>query len=172
MASLEETISRLSLTIKKIRLFVLFCCMESNDIRWEQRFSNYRKALAKLSDAVKKAKQEELSELEEEGLVQRFEYTFELAWKTLQDLLRYKGYIDISGPNVVLNQAFVDGYIPNSLGWRSMKKSRELSAHTYNQETADEIVESIVDTYWDLLKELEERLEKERYGRQTNLFDE
>jgi nucleotidyltransferase substrate binding protein (TIGR01987 family) len=145
--------------------------MESDDVRWEQRFNNYKKALARLTNAVSKANEEELSELEQEGLVQRFEYTFELAWKTVQDLLRYKGYIDLNGPNVVLAQAFTDGYIADSTAWRSMKKSRELSSHTYDQETADEIVESIVRIYWGLLKKLEERLEEERYGRQTNLFD-
>ncbi|WP_420151878.1 nucleotidyltransferase substrate binding protein [Spirosoma sp.] len=146
--------------------------MERNDIRWEQRFTNYKKALAKLSDAVTSAKEENLSELEKEGLVQRFEYTYELAWKTLQDLLRYKGYTDIAGPNIVLTQAFSDGYIDDDTGWRGLKKSRELASHTYNQETADEIVESITQTYWSLLKKLEARLEQERYGRQTTLFNE
>lgn len=144
--------------------------MEGNDIRWEQRFSNYKKALAKLSNAVGRAKDEALSELEEEGLIQRFEYTYELAWKTLQDLLRFKGYINISGPNVVLNQAFADGYIMDDTGWSALKKSRELASHTYNEETANEITEAIIQLYWDLFKKLEERLDQEHYGRQTTLF--
>jgi nucleotidyltransferase substrate binding protein (TIGR01987 family) len=142
------------------------------DIRWEQRFANYKKALARLSEASGRAMTEELTELEEEGLIQRFEYTYELAWKTLQDLLRYKGYTDISGPKDVLNQAFLDGYIKGEVGWRAMKKSRELSSHTYNQETAEEIVDSVVATYWQLLKDLDVRLEEERLGRQTTIFDE
>lgn len=144
--------------------------MESKDIRWQQRFTNYKKALAKLSDAVQRADQEKLSELEEEGLIQRFEYTYELAWKTLQDLLHLKGY-DFSGPNVVLAQALADGYIADSAGWKALKKSRELSSHTYDQETAEEIVTSICQVYWKLLKNLEDRLEEERSGRQINLFD-
>lgn len=87
--------------------------MDQNDIRWIQRFSNYRKALAKLEETVKGRKLEELSDLEKEGLIQRFEYTYELAWKTLQDLLRYKGYSNIAGPNPVLQKALSDGYVSN-----------------------------------------------------------
>jgi nucleotidyltransferase substrate binding protein (TIGR01987 family) len=90
----------------------------------------------------------------------------------VQDLLRYKGYIDLNGPNVVLAKAFTDGYIADNTAWRSMKRSRELSPHTYDQETADEITKSIITVYWRLLKDLEERLEQERSSEQTtNPFD-
>ena len=103
--------------------------MQDQDIRWLQRFANFNKALAKLTE-VFDDREDDLSELEQEGMIQRFEYTFELAWKTLQDLLRYKGYIDIAGPNPVLEQAFKDGYLTDAEGWKAMKKSRELSSHT------------------------------------------
>ncbi|QJD79792.1 nucleotidyltransferase substrate binding protein [Spirosoma rhododendri] len=146
--------------------------MEYKDVRWEQRFANYRKALTRLSEAATQATVEKLSDLEEEGLIQRFEYTYELAWKTLQDLLREKGYVDLKGPKDVLNQAFLVGYIEGDAAWRAMKKSRELTSHTYDQGTASEIAKAIVETYWQLLKDLESRLEEERYGRQTTIFDE
>ncbi len=144
--------------------------MERSDIRWEQRFVNYRKALAKLTQTVTQSNKDDLSELEQEGLIQRFEYTYELAWKTLQDLLRDKGYTDIAGPNPVLSQAFADGYITDADGWRKMKKARELTSHTYNSETAEEIAEAVFHSYHRLLKALELRLEEERYGRQSTLF--
>jgi len=141
------------------------------DIRWEQRFSNFKKALAKLESVVLHTAYEDLSELEKEGLIQRFEYTFELAWKTLQDLLEYKGYQDITGPNPVLEQSLKDGYITNESQWRRMKKSRELTSHTYNSETADEIAGNIVNLYFKLLKDLELRLEGERgSGIQKQIF--
>lgn len=144
--------------------------MENQDIRWVQRFNNYKKALLKLSSVVERDDLDELSELETEGLIQRFEYTFELSWKTLQDLLQYKGYLDITGPGPVLTQSLQDGYIMDVEGWKSMKKSRELTSHTYNSDTAEEIAQNIIHVYHELLKKLEVRLEEERYGKQTNLF--
>ena len=68
------------------------------DIRWEQRFMNFKKALARLQ-MVQASDLASLSDLEKEGLIQRFEYTYELSWKTLQDFLRYKGYTDFAGPD-------------------------------------------------------------------------
>lgn len=62
--------------------------MPSEDVRWIQRFSNYRKALARLTDAVTLTEERQLSDLEQQGLIQGFEFTFDLAWKTLQDILR------------------------------------------------------------------------------------
>ncbi|WP_345082126.1 nucleotidyltransferase substrate binding protein [Nemorincola caseinilytica] len=141
------------------------------DIRWEQRFSNFKKALAKLGEVALQENIDDLSDLEKEGMIQRFEYTFELAWKTLQDLLRYKGYLDIAGPNPVLERSLKDGYISGENAWRRMKKSRELTSHTYNSDTADEIAQNIVDEYYDLLTSLEQRLEKERGGKQTTIFE-
>ncbi|HRH33456.1 MAG TPA: nucleotidyltransferase substrate binding protein [Catalimonadaceae bacterium] len=140
------------------------------DIRWEQRFSNYRKALAKLEEGIKTLQLEELNELEKEGLIQRFEYTYELAWKTLQDLLKFKGYQDIAGPNPTLQQAFQDGYIQDGNVWKNMKKSRDLSTHTYDEETAENIYESIRNWYFDAFKALEKKLENERRGKQGELF--
>lgn len=146
--------------------------MEDLDIRWQQRFANYKKALGKLSEVfASQEEEEELSELETEGMIQRFEYTYELAWKTLQDLLRHKGYLGISGPNPVLEQALQDGYISDAKGWKEMKKSRELTSHTYNSETAEAIAHSVQFTYHKLLIDLNLRLEVERYGRQTTIFD-
>lgn len=144
--------------------------MDQKDIRWIQRFSNYKKALAKLGEVAKGADLTALSELEKEGLIQRFEYTFELAWKTLQDLLVYKGYTDIVGPNPVLEQSLKDGYIKDEKGWRNMKKSRELTSHTYNSDTADEIATSVVEKFFSLLADLQATLESKESGHQNTTF--
>ena len=117
--------------------------MANQDIRWQQRFSNFKKAMQKLNEVVTTRTIDQLSELEREGLIQRFEYTYELAWKTLQDLLRMKGYVDIAGPNPVIAQAFQDGYLENGEVWKKMKLSRELSSHTNDETTAEDIAESI-----------------------------
>lgn len=145
--------------------------MEQNDNRWEQRFSNYRKALAKMEEVVSHKKVNDLSELEKEGLIQRFEYTYELAWKTLQDLLRYKGYTGITGPTPVLQQSLKDGYITDQLNWKKLKKSREATSHTYDQGTADKITNDIYGEYFELFKQLEKVLEEELSGKQGGIFE-
>lgn len=132
--------------------------MAQQDIRWQQRFNNFTKALSQLSKFVQK---EDLNEMEEQGLIKAFEYTYELAWKTLQDLLREKGYEGIAGPKPVIEQAFQDGYITNGKGWVNMHLSRNLTSHTYNEETAEEIIAAIIKEYHTLLNELHTRLQQE-----------
>lgn len=91
-----------------------------------------------------------LSELEMEGLIQRFEYTFELGWKVLQDLLKYKGYESVQGPNGTLQKAFEDGLISDHDGWRRMAKARVTTSYTYNEGDAIEIVRrifSLIETF-------------------------
>lgn len=134
--------------------------MSEKDVRWKQRFSNYKKALEKLQDALGEY-DDEMTDLEKEGMIQRFEYTFELAWKTLQDLLYERGYLEIKGPTLVLRQALQDGYIKNEEKWRLMKNARELTSHTYDEHTANKIVEKIKEEYYDLLFELKTQLDKE-----------
>jgi nucleotidyltransferase substrate binding protein (TIGR01987 family) len=117
--------------------------------------------LCKLEKVAKTKAAFDLSHLEQEGLIQIFEYTYELAWKTLQDFLRLKGYVDIAGPNPVIHQAFQDGYITDGNAWKKMKTARELSSHTYDESTADEIAGNILDTYYFSLLALKNRLESE-----------
>ena len=99
------------------------------DIRWLQRYDSYCKACKRvLLVTESERKPHELTELEMEGLVQRFEYTFELAWKVLQDFLEYKGYKDITGPNPVLQKSFEDGLISDHDAWRRMSKARNITS--------------------------------------------
>ena len=143
----------------------------SENIRWEQRFANFNKAFSKLNEAINLADSESLSQLEIEGLIHRFEYTYELSWKTLQDLIKKKGYNEINGPGAVLKQAFELGLIENPQGWRRMKKSRDLTSHTYDSGTAKEIYEDIKNEYVNLFEFLQKKLEKERTGQTGNLFE-
>ncbi|WP_339702357.1 nucleotidyltransferase substrate binding protein [Algoriphagus aquimarinus] len=136
------------------------------DIRWQQRFSNFNKAFSKLSQAVTQAKEKKLSELETEGLIQRFEYTYVLAWKTLQDYIKDLGIPDVNGPSKVLQEALKMELISDSEGWVKLKKSREKTSHTYDPETAEEIKELILDQFFQLFVELQAKLESERSGNQ------
>ena len=96
-----------------------------------------------------------LYKLEMEGLVQRFEYTFELAWKVLQDLLLYKGYEFMLGPNGTMKMAFEDGLITDHDNWRKMAKSRNTLSHVYDEEEAIPIIKLIYSDYAPLLKQLD-----------------
>ena len=128
---------------------------EFQEIRWLQRYNSYTKALMKILEVVESdRKSSDLSELEKEGLIQRFEYTFELAWKTLQDLLIFRGYEITPDPNYVLKKSFEDGLITDHDGWRKMAKARNITAHTYNEEDANKIAQNIYDYYVALLKDL------------------
>jgi nucleotidyltransferase substrate binding protein (TIGR01987 family) len=146
--------------------------MANEDIRWIQRFNNYRKALARLGEAVALAEERDLSDLEQQGLIQGFEFTFDLAWKTLQDYLRHHNRPnDNGGPNVIITQALEDGIIKSEEAWKEMKKSRDLTSHSYDGETADDIAENVLDTYHSLFIQLETRLQLEKINEEKNLFN-
>ncbi len=140
--------------------------MESanKDIRWVQRFANYRKAFAQLKKFIEKGK---LSDLEEQGLIKAFEYTFELAWNTMKDYIEYQGNgNNITGSRDTLRQSFKAGLITNGQSWMDMLASRNLTSHSYNEETANEIVDSITSTYYYLFSDFEEKMESLRSGLQ------
>lgn len=140
----------------------------SRGIRWQQRFMNFNKAFLQLAKFIE---HKELNEMEEQGLIKAFEYTYDLSWKTLQDLLRDKGYNHISGPKPVIEQCFQDGYISDGKGWMRMHQSRNLATHSYDQETALEIIVGIRSEYFSLLQDLKIRLEDEKLSAQNSLLD-
>jgi len=136
---------------------------QEQDIRWLQRYDNFQKAFRRIVEVTGSTKSPaDLSELEQEGVIQRFEYTFELAWKVLQDLLKYKGYDFVQGPNGTLQKAFEDGLIENHDAWRRMAKARVTTAHIYNEGAALVVVEGIFREYAGLLGALEQKLEEEK----------
>lgn len=118
------------------------------EVRWHQRFSNYKKALTQLTDAVELAQERELSELEQQGLIQAFEYTHELAWNTIKDFLEYRGTSDIFGSRDATRAAFNLGLIKEGAIWMDMIQSRNKTSHTYDEETANEIASAIVENYF------------------------
>lgn len=132
---------------------------EQKDIRWQQRFMNYKKALGQLADGLDI---EHPSDLEREGIIQRFEYTFDLAWKTLKDYLEFQGITDITGSRDTFREAFSFGIIEKGELWMEMIESRNLTSHTYNEETASKILESIRNEYYSLFISLDAHLNEEK----------
>ncbi len=128
--------------------------MSFEELRWQQRFKNFQKAFLLLEEAVNKYKNEGLSDLEEQGLIQRFEFTHEIAWNVLKDYFDYQGNISITGSRDTTREAFQKGLIIDGDSWMEMIKSRNLSSHTYNETISKEIVKNIVERYYLLFKDL------------------
>jgi len=134
--------------------------MNQSDRRWVRRFNNFVKAFAQLQEAVELSRQRELSKLEQQGLIQAFEYTHELAWKTLKDFLEARGVQNIYGSRDTTREAFKAGLIDNGEVWMEMIQSRNLTSHTYNEETASVVFSAIVDTYFAEFATFRERMQQ------------
>lgn len=130
--------------------------MSKKVIRWEQRLSSYKKAVKKLDEAVSRVKSDFIDEANsdnfideiiKEGVIQRFEYTHELAWKLMKDFLKEKGNTKIYGSKDATREAFAAELIIDGHIWMDMIKSRNHTSHTYNEETADNIFNKIMHDY-------------------------
>lgn len=132
---------------------------KNKDIRWKQRFQNYKKAVSQLEAGLKVKKPDIL---QKQGVIQCFEYTFELAWKTLQDfLIGERGYAEAKGPRPVLEQAFQDGIITNGITWFDMLKSRNLTTHLYDEKAVQAIHAKVSKKYFKLFIALRKFFEGE-----------
>jgi len=153
-------------------------------IRWQQRFSNYVKALEKLRQSIEYVNQhwqdsdEEaagdtamLGEIIKDGLIQRFEYTHELAWNTMKDYATYQGIQDIGGSRDATREAFQMNLIKDGQVWMDMIKSRNQTSHTYNKEVADDIYAKILQDYFSAFCEFESIMEQKQSGSQLNIFE-
>ena len=127
------------------------------DLRWIQRFNNYKKALSQLERFLTK---EKLNELEEQGLIQAFKNTHELAWNVLRDYLREQGHINLHGSRDATREAFKLELIQDGDTWMDMINDRNRTSHTYNQITANEIAKNIRTRFFSLFLALRNTMEK------------
>lgn len=130
----------------------------NEDIRWQQRFESFQRALRLLRAAIDLGI-EELSDLEKEGLVQRFETTLELGWKTLRDFLEFGG---VTLPKAVVKEAFAAKLILDGQLWIDMLNHRNLLSHTYDEEVFAEAVEQIEARYLAAFEHLQTLLEAQK----------
>lgn len=130
------------------------------DTRWLQRFSNYRKALGQLGDAVALAETRSLTDLERQGLVQAFEYTYELAWNTIKDFYENQGETGIQGSRDAFRLAFRRGLVEDGETWMQMIRDRAQTTHTYNESTVESIVADVLHLYYPQFRALAARLEE------------
>ena len=130
------------------------------DIRWIQRLSSYQRATQRLTSAVELAATRTLSDLEKQGLIQAFEFVFELAWNVMKDYFIYQGNPDISGSRDAIRTAFKQGLIADGEGWMEMIKSRNQTSHTYNEAVANAICEQILRLYYPLFTQFELKMQQ------------
>ena len=137
--------------------------MVAQTIRWQQRFNNYRKALVKLAQAVELLsgqvnREEAVDELLQEGLIQRFEYTHELAWKVMKAYAEYQGYTDVRGSRDAIRKALEMGLIDDRR-WMETIEDRNLTVHNYDNEIASEIYENIMKAYSPLFVDFAKKMQ-------------
>ena len=121
----------------------------NTDIRWKQRLENFKKAVAQLEEFVQ---QPVLNKFERQGLIQCFEYSFELGWKTLKDYLENGGQ-DVATPRAAIQLAFQAGLIGDGHSWIDALQKRNFLAHSYNEQYALQAEELIRNIYAKMLKD-------------------
>ncbi len=127
-----------------------------HDVRWIQRLGHFSKALSQLTKFIEKGA---LNELEQQGLIQSFEYTYELSWNTIKDYFEFQGETGIYGSRDAYRLAFRRGLIEDGETWMEMIQSRILTSHTYNQEIADKVAADIVNKYFPEFVTLKTKME-------------
>lgn len=133
----------------------------TKDIRWKQRFDNFQRAMHQLTRAIRLMEQRPLSDLEQQGLIQGFEFTHELAWNVLKDYLEMEGIQGLVGSRSTVREAFKRGLVSDGEAWMDMIEKRNLSSHTYNQDVADTLVAAIHTSYYQAFLELQKRFVRE-----------
>ena len=140
--------------------------MSELDIRWKQRFTNFKKAYSKLQEAVESIRRNKnkgywlrsseepfVYDLLKDGVIQRFEYTHELAWNVMKDYLIYQGISGIMGSRDAIKQAFNKGLIKDGQLWIDMIQDRIKTVHTYDEEAAEQVEKQIISVYFDLFSD-------------------
>ena len=133
------------------------------DVRWKQRFENYKKALNRLNKAASILNDslqyaEEVNDLLNEGLIKRFEYTHELSWNVMKDFAEYQGTTEIRGSRDSIRWALQNGLIDDK-AWMKSIEDRNLSSHDYDSNTAESLIMKIIGTYIPLFNSFEQKME-------------
>ena len=136
--------------------------MNTHDVRWRQRFDQFDKSFALLESAMTI---EKMTVIERAGLIQFFEMAFEQSWKLLKDFQEAEGFT-IASPRQAIKQAFQSGLVTDGHAWISALEDRNLTTHTYNEQTADLVEQKIRNDYFPLLKALH-ALFRDRIGQQS-----
>jgi nucleotidyltransferase substrate binding protein (TIGR01987 family) len=129
--------------------------MTAPDVRWKRRFQNYDRAFTLLREGLGGRSLDDFSELEREGLIQRFEFTFEPGWKLLKDYLEFSGVVlNPVTPREVIKAAFAAGLVTNGQLWIDMMLDRNRLSHTYDFSVFTDVLQALVSRYLTALDEV------------------
>lgn len=117
------------------------------------KLNNFRSALQRLKEAVYELEKSITNDIVRDGVIQRFEFTYELAWKTTKEYLEDLGIVDTNSPKAVIKEAFAQKLILNEDIWLLMLRDRNMTSHVYKEEMAQEIADRIRKSY---VKEFED----------------
>ena len=132
--------------------------MTDPDVRWKQRFQNYSRALAQLTEAVRLIEQRPLSNIEKQGFIKAFEFTHELAWNVMKDYFVYQGDTKIMGSRDATREAYQKNLISEGEQWMEMIKTRNKAVHTYDESIVADIVNRTTEGYYPLFLSFEKTM--------------
>lgn len=134
--------------------------MSDQDIRWKQRFANFKKAHLQLEEALSLMNERPLTKLEKQGVIKAFEFTYELSWKVLRDYLIWQGLTSIAGSRDAIREAFKLSLISDGHAWMAMLKDRNNTVHIYDEATVTIILDNLKQSYAVLFNELDEQFDR------------
>jgi nucleotidyltransferase substrate binding protein (TIGR01987 family) len=115
--------------------------------KFDTKFGNFEKAVQRLKEAVAELQTETASDVVRDGVIQRFEFTYELAWKSMKKYLQSIGIVDVNSPKAIIKEAFTQQIITNETTWLQMLSDRDLTSHVYKESLAVEISDRITGLY-------------------------
>ena len=131
------------------------------DVRWKQRFENYEKAYLSLIESAEALADEPDNRFIQDSLIQRYEYTIELAWKTLKDYLEELGFVGVTSPKKVVRKAYQENIITEADKWITALNDRNRTSHAYEETMANAVATAIVDNHIPLFHDLHATLKRE-----------
>ena len=133
--------------------------MNPSKLRWHYRFDNFKRAFVLLREAIELRGDKELSQLEKEGIIQRFEYTMELAWKTMKDYLESQNVVlERLTPRAVIKDAFEAKLITDGQAWLDALDARNKMSHTYDVNEFEKVIQRIESDYLAVIESLYQTL--------------
>ena len=130
----------------------------SQDIRYKQRLQNYKRALLMVEEGVELYSVRPLSNMEKQGLIKSFEFTYELSWNLMRDYSLFQGHSNIRGLRDAIRQALSMDLISDGEVWMDMLESRNVTSHTYDEKTAEEIINKIAHRYFPAMMAFHEKM--------------